>query len=243
MEKHISFTPGNNGGSTILYYTVTSSGGQTATGGSSPITVTGLSNGSHTHSVTATNIVGTSSSSTISAPITPATVPDAPTIGSVTAGNGQATVTFTPPVSNGGSSITYYTVTSSGGQTATGGSSPITVLGLNNSTTYTFTVTATNAVGTSTPSSTSNSVTPATVPDAPTIGSVTAGNGQATVTFILSIKWWIINHILHCHFKWRTNCYRWIITNYSSRIKQRYHLHLHSDSYKCSWYQYSIFYK
>ncbi|MFO0743521.1 MAG: fibronectin type III domain-containing protein [Candidatus Paceibacterota bacterium] len=117
--------------------------------------MTGLSNGSsYTFTVTATNIVGTSSSSTISAPITPATVPDAPTIGSVTAGNGQATVTFTPPVSNGGSSITYYTVTSSGGQTATGGSSPITVLGLNNGTTYTFTVTATNAVGTSTPSST-----------------------------------------------------------------------------------------
>ncbi|MFO0743518.1 MAG: fibronectin type III domain-containing protein [Candidatus Paceibacterota bacterium] len=112
----------------------------------------------HLHSDSYKAQVGTSTPSSTSNSVTPATVPDAPTIGSVTAGNGQATVTFTPPVSNGGSSITYYTVTSSGGQTATGGSSPITVLGLNNGTTYTFTVTATNAVGTSTPSSTSNSI-------------------------------------------------------------------------------------
>jgi hypothetical protein len=75
--------------------------------------------------------------------------PDAPTIGTATAGDGQATVTFTAPANNGGSAITSYTVTSSPGNfTATGSSSPITVSGLNNGTSYTFTVTATNAVGT-----------------------------------------------------------------------------------------------
>ncbi len=34
------------------------------------------------------------------------TVPDAPTIGTATAGNAEATITFTPPASNGGSTIT-----------------------------------------------------------------------------------------------------------------------------------------
>lgn len=86
--------------------------------------------------------------------------PSAPTIGTATAGNAQATVTFTAP-SFSKLPITSYTVTSSpGGITGTGASSPITVTSLTNGTAYTFTVTATNANGTSTASSQSGSVTP-----------------------------------------------------------------------------------
>ena len=81
------------------------------------------------------------------------TVPGAPTAVSAVAGNGQATVGFTAPASDGASAITSYTVTSSpGGKTATGTSSPITVTGLANGTTFTFTVTATNSLGTGLPS-------------------------------------------------------------------------------------------
>jgi hypothetical protein len=91
--------------------------------------------------------------------------PDAPIIGTATLGNAQATVPFTAPSSDGGSAITSYTATSSpGGITGTlsqSGSGSITVTGLTNATAYTFTVTATNAIGTSLASAASNSVIPA----------------------------------------------------------------------------------
>ena len=94
-----------------------------------------------------------------------ANAPGAPTIGTATAGDGEATVSFTAPSSDGGSAITSYTATSSpGGITGTlsqSGSGSITVTGLTNGTAYTFTVTATNAIGTSLASAASNSVIPA----------------------------------------------------------------------------------
>ncbi|MFB2729635.1 putative Ig domain-containing protein, partial [Shewanella mangrovisoli] len=90
------------------------------------------------------------------------TVPDAPVVGTATAGNGQASVTFTAPTNNGGATITTYTVTSNpGGFTGTGASSPIAVTGLTNGVSYTFTVTATNSAGTGSASAASNSITPA----------------------------------------------------------------------------------
>jgi trimeric autotransporter adhesin len=97
----------------------------------------------------------------------PDTAPDAPTSVTAAGGNSQAVVSFTAPADNGGSAITSYTVTSSPGNiTASGASSPITVTGLTNGVEYTFTVTATNAIGTSSASSVSNAITPA-MPDLP----------------------------------------------------------------------------
>jgi FtsP/CotA-like multicopper oxidase with cupredoxin domain len=190
-QAMVSFNaPAPNGGSPITLYTVTSSpGGITATGTSSPITVTGLTNGTaYTFTVAATNAAGIGLSSNPSNSVTPAAmVPGAPTNVIATAGNAQATVSFTAPASDGGSPITGYTVTSfpAGGVDANAGTTATThtITGLTNGTAYTFTVTATNAVGTGLASSPSNSVTPATVPGAPTLVTAVAGNAQATVSF------------------------------------------------------------
>ena len=90
-----------------------------------------------------------------------AVAPGAPTIGTATAGNTQASVSFTAPANTGGAAISTYTVTSNpGGLTGTGANAPITVTGLTNGTAYTFTVTATNGSITGAASGASNSVTP-----------------------------------------------------------------------------------
>jgi uncharacterized protein (TIGR02145 family) len=186
--------PGSNGGATITSYTATSfPGGITGTvtqATSGTITVMGLTpRTEYTFTVTATNAAGNSVASAVSnAVVTPFTVPDAPIIGTAIAGAGRATITYDAPGSNGGAAITSYTATSSSpdgiaGTITQATSGTITVLGLTNGTAYTFTVTATNAVGNSVASAVSNAVTPFTIPDAPTIGTATAGGGQATITY------------------------------------------------------------
>ena len=112
-----------------------------------------------------------------------ATAPAVPINVSAIKGVAIAKVSFTAQ-SDGGSPITGYTVTSNpGGITGTGTSSPITVTGLSPGTSYTFTVTATNNIGTSAPSTASSAITIPTVPDAPTDVSAVAGDQKAVVSF------------------------------------------------------------
>jgi len=111
---------------------------------------------------------------TVKAPAKPITAPGIPTSVTAIAENGQAIITFTPPVNDGGSEITGYIVTAHpGGLTVTGNGSPLTISGLTNGTSYTFTVQAINKAGISESSAESNTVIPSApssvdVPSQPT---------------------------------------------------------------------------
>ena len=112
----------------------------------------------------------------LSAPLNPVAV----------GGDRQALVTFTPPVYQQGLPITRYVVTSSPGSiSGLGSSSTVTVPGLTNGVTYTFTVTAYNVLGPGPVSSASNSVFVATVPSAPTavLATLSLNTTTGTVSF------------------------------------------------------------
>jgi len=189
----VVFTGNATGGKTISSYTATSSSTNTGSGASSPVTVSDTVGTARTYTVTATNSNGTSLASSASSSITPSSVPQAPTINSVTnvagqpANAPQSSVAFSANAT-GGSTITGYTVTSSSGASNTGATSPI-VVTESGTNTYTYTVTATNARGTST-ASTGVSGFIAAIPTAPTIGTLSnvtgiayGSNPQFTLTF------------------------------------------------------------
>jgi hypothetical protein len=152
---------------------------RTAAAGSTSLVVTGLTNGAaFNFQVSATNAIGTSAFSAVSntvVPAPPATVAGAPTIGSATAGNSSATLSWTAPASNGGSAITGYSVRAFAGatlartQAVTGNAGSVVVTGLTNGTAYTFDVAAVNAAGTGAASARSAAVTPRTEFVAPTV--------------------------------------------------------------------------
>lgn len=130
-------------------------------------TITGLTNGKAYYFVLKATNTGSDSAPSLPVTATPMTVPGVPTNITATAGNRQAIITFTPPVDDGGSPITGYEVTAMpGNHKVFGTSSPITMTGLDNGTSYTFTVTAINGKGNSVQSAESESVTPL-VPTAP----------------------------------------------------------------------------
>ena len=199
-QATVSWTPGANNGSAVTGFSVqvlnaanVQQGALRPAGAAATsLVVTGLTNGTTYHFVvTATSAIGTGPGGTSNAvtPTAPNTAPSAPGIGVATAGNASATVRWTVPASNGGSAITGYNVQVLNAanvqvgalRPAGAAATSLVVTGLTNGTTYHFTVTATNAIGTSVPSASSNNVTPATVPGAPTIGAATSGTPGGAV--------------------------------------------------------------
>ncbi|HWG72759.1 MAG TPA: fibronectin type III domain-containing protein, partial [Acidimicrobiales bacterium] len=198
--------PASDGGSAVTGYNVyegTAAGGEATTpvNGSTPLAATttsyvvgGLTNGTtYFFTIKAVNSVGTSGpSDEVSAtPAAPPAVPGAPTGLAATAGNGQVSLTWTPPTSTGGSTITGYDVyqgTTTGGESTTAVNAlPVSgttyvVGGLTNGTTYYFTVEAINAIGNSAPSNEA-SATPVAPPSPPSGLVASAGNAQVSLTW------------------------------------------------------------
>lgn len=184
----LAFTaPSDTGTHAITGYagTCTPQGGGTAitaTGTGSPLTVSGLANGTaYNCSVAATSAAGTGPASAALA-VTPVVTPTAPSL-SATPGNAQALFSIGEPADTGGSPITQYALSCSpqGGGTAVAQTVPAngnpttsTLSGLANGTTYDCSATATNGAGLVSPAATA-SVTPvapvsATVAPVPTLG-------------------------------------------------------------------------
>ncbi|WP_169800814.1 FG-GAP-like repeat-containing protein [Archangium gephyra] len=148
--------------------------------------VAGLSNGeSATFTVRALNAVGEGPDSPASVPVVPATLPSAPTGLEVKAGVGVVTLTWNPPASTGGLPLEGYALT------LEPDSFPIRVgadtrellfTGLEDGTTYVFTLAARNEVGEG-PKLVSAAVRTHSVPSRPGAVSVTPGTRSATVTW------------------------------------------------------------
>ena len=194
----LTFTAPADNGSPITGYTITPYRAGVA---QTPVTVdastttrtlTGLTTGSaYTFTVAATNAYGTSAASPASAAVVPYALPAAPGITAVSAGTGQATLSWTAPAANG-SAITAYLVTPFIGTvaqpvvTVPAPATTQTLTGLTAGTAYTFTVAAQNAAGTGPPSARSAAVTPNQSPSLPFTG-VPAGEVGVAYTQQLTV--------------------------------------------------------
>ncbi|MEA2634867.1 MAG: tripartite motif-containing protein 71 [Chloroflexota bacterium] len=155
-----------DGGLPITSYTVMATpGGATAVvnGGLTTATVNGLTNGtSYTFAVLPANSFANGYWSSASNAIVPTSVPRQPLAVSASPANQGATVSWSAPSFDGGSPVTGYTViTAPGGATvSTGGNARSATIPNLASGSYTFTVTAANANGSSLPSNVSNAIVP-----------------------------------------------------------------------------------
>jgi len=182
--------PLSNGGKVITSYTITAVGGTSHTVNGAAVstyTFTGLTNGtSYQFTVYATNGNGNSPTSAASSAVTPAAPASAPTALVATHGNTTASIAFTPGSTNGGT-LSNYKYSTDGGTNFTAfspaqTSSPVSITGLTNGTTYSVKLKAVTQVGDGTASA-AVSVTPSTVPGAPTSVTGTHGNASVALTW------------------------------------------------------------
>jgi uncharacterized repeat protein (TIGR01451 family) len=162
----------------------------------SSATISGLTNGvTVAFAVQACNASGCSPFSIPSAAVTPQvlTVPGTPTGLVASNGNASAALAWTAPANSGGTLITTYTVTATPGAlklTVPASQTGVNFTGLTNGTTYSFTIHATNAVGSGAESLPSNAVTPVSPQGADlaiTMTSPATVNAGAFVTFAMTV--------------------------------------------------------
>lgn len=128
------------------------------------------------------SILGVSGGGRVETESSSAAVPGAPTNVTATATETGALVLFNPPDSDGGSPITNYLFTASTGQVANVLSSPAEFI-LPKGIPVSFTGKAVNNIGPGPASAASNTVTPASVPGAPTSVVATLGADGISVSF------------------------------------------------------------
>jgi len=178
--------PANNGGATIQQYVVYRDDGtgltKVGTTSSTSYTDTGLTNGDrYDYVVRARNRVGLGPKSN-QASATPLGVPDAPQSLTASAGDGEVSLSWSTPASDGGKPVQQYVVYRDDGtgltQVATVSGTSYTDTGLTNGKQYSYEVAAVTAVGQG-PASAAASATPQGVPGAPP--SVTAETSEGGV--------------------------------------------------------------
>jgi len=176
----LSWTAPATGGVAISSYTLKRGTTTLYTGTNTSYTETGLSNGtSYSYTVTATNGVGTGAAGSASA--TTWNVPGTPAPTAV-AGICQVTVTFADVAANG-SAVSSYNYSLDGTNWSAAITSPYTITGLANGTSYTIRVRANNGVGTS-GTGTATAVTTPSLPTNPT--SLTA---NASTFGVIGLSW------------------------------------------------------
>jgi hypothetical protein len=189
-QVELGFVVESQGGDTVTDIEYSLDGGTwtSAATTASPLTITGLTNGTEygvrLRAVMTVTGAGPSSSTVFA---TPRTTPGMPSGLTAAIGDGQLTVSFTAGAT-GGAPITNYEFTLDSGATWTALSpadvlSPVTITGLTNGTATTVSLRAVNAAGASAGSTDTVTATPATYSAAPTITSVTPGDGQITLGF------------------------------------------------------------
>jgi hypothetical protein len=195
----VAFTaPGSNGGAAITTYEYSLDGGawvaRSPASAASPLVITGLPDGTAVAvRVRAVNAVGPG---TASNSYPSATLPRlaAPTGLAATPGNGSAQIAFTVPVAPPGVPVTNYRFSLSSNAGATWSAwtslspadttSPVTLQGLVNGTSYRVKLLAVNAVGDGAASAASATFVPRTVPSAPTGLVATPGDTSASIAFL-----------------------------------------------------------
>ncbi|HTW08297.1 MAG TPA: fibronectin type III domain-containing protein [Acidimicrobiales bacterium] len=192
-------SPASDGGTAVTSYEYSTDAGatwQARTDGqaltATAMTITALSSNGTTPltngttyyvEVRAVNGAGAGPGSAVASGM-PSTTPGAPTISSMTPGNGELAVVFAPGP-NGGAAVTAYEYSIDSGSSwqTTGSLAPaFTVPGLTNGTNYPVEVRAVNTNGAS-PASASVPGTPASVPGQPVITATARGNATIDITF------------------------------------------------------------
>lgn len=170
-QANVSWSPPeSDGGTPIAGYTATTTrGSHSCTTTTTSCVISGLANGtSYWVGVQASNAVGVGPASSPFVSVTPFGVPSPPSGVTASPGGGQVTLRWIPPTATGGSPVTGYTATTSpGGWSCSTTALFCTISGLADWTSYTVTVTATNANGESAASTPSSAFTLGHVPSAP----------------------------------------------------------------------------